>query len=56
MVILGGATICGSILGGFIIWFFWVEVEYIGLFLMDILTWFWMIMLLEFTCLIQLHI
>ena len=39
MVILGGAgNILGSILGGFIIWFFWVEVEYIGLFLMDILT------------------
>ena len=39
MVILGGAgNNLGSILGGFIIWFFWVEVEYIGLFLMDILT------------------
>ena len=38
MVILGGAgNNLGSILGGFIIWF-WVEVEYIGLFLMDILT------------------
>jgi len=38
MVILGGAgNNLGSILGGFIIWFFWVEVEYIGLFLMDIL-------------------
>ena len=39
MVILGGAgNNLGAILGGFIIWFFWVEVEYIGLFLMDILT------------------
>ena len=39
MVILGGAgNNLGSILGGFIIWFFWVEVEYIGLFLMDLLT------------------
>ena len=39
MVILGGAgNNLGSILGGFIIWFFWVEVEYIGLFLMDMLT------------------
>ena len=39
MVILGGAgNNLGSILGGFIIWFFWVEVEFIGLFLMDILT------------------
>ena len=39
MVILGGAgNNLGSILGGFIIWFFWVEVEYIGLFLMDVLT------------------
>ena len=39
MVILGGAgNNLGSILGGFIIWFFWVEVEYIGLFLMDILS------------------
>jgi len=39
MVILGGAgNNLESILGGFIIWFFWVEVEYIGLFLMDILT------------------
>ena len=39
MVILGGAgNNLGAILGGFIIWFFWVEVEYIGLFLMDFLT------------------
>ena len=39
MVILGGAgNNLGAILCGFIIWFFWVEVEYIGLFLMDILT------------------
>ena len=39
MVILGGAgNNLGAILGGFIIWFFWVEVEYIGLFLMDVLT------------------
>jgi len=39
MVILGGAgNNMGAILGGFIIWFFWVEVEYIGLFLMDFLT------------------
>ena len=39
MVILGGAgNNLGAILGGFIIWFFWIEVEPIGLFLMDVIT------------------
>ena len=39
MVILGGAgNNLGAILGGFIIWFFWIEVEFIGLFLMDFIT------------------
>ena len=39
MVIVGGSgNNLGSILGGFIIWFFWIEVETIGHFVMDVLT------------------
>ena len=39
MVIVGGSgNNLGSILGGFIIWFFWIEVETIGHFIMDFLT------------------
>ena len=39
MVIVGGSgNNLGSILGGFIIWFFWIEVETIGHFVMDLLT------------------
>tara|TARA_R110002020_G_scaffold232139_3_gene443609 strand:- start:65575 stop:66912 length:1338 start_codon:yes stop_codon:yes gene_type:complete len=39
MVIVGGSgSNLGAILGGFLIWFLWVQVEPIGLFLMDIIT------------------
>ena len=39
MVIVGGSgNNLGSILGGFIIWFFWIEVETIGHLIIDILT------------------
>ncbi len=39
MVIVGGSgNNYGSVLGGFIIWFFWVESEPLGLWLMDVLT------------------
>ena len=39
MVIVGGSgSNLGSILGGFLIWFLWVQVEPIGLFIMDIVT------------------
>ena len=39
MVIIGGSgNNHGSVIGGFIIWFFWVESEPLGLWLMDILT------------------
>ena len=39
MVIVGGSgNNWGAVLGGFIIWFFWVEAEPIGLWLMDVLT------------------
>ncbi|MEH6739702.1 MAG: branched-chain amino acid ABC transporter permease [Sulfitobacter sp.] len=39
MVIVGGSgSNLGSILGGFLIWFLWVQVEPIGLFVMDIIT------------------
>jgi len=39
MVIVGGSgNNLGSILGGFIIWFFWIEVETIGHLVMDLLT------------------
>ena len=39
MVIVGGSgNNWGSILGGFIIWFFWIEAEPMGLWLIDVLT------------------
>jgi len=39
MVIVGGSgNNWGAVLGGFIIWFFWIEAEPIGLWLMDTLT------------------
>ncbi|WP_299559060.1 branched-chain amino acid ABC transporter permease [uncultured Sulfitobacter sp.] len=39
MVIVGGSgSNLGAILGGFLIWFLWVQVEPIGLFAMNILT------------------
>jgi len=39
MVIVGGSgNNYGSILGGFVIWFFWVESEPLGLWLMDLIT------------------
>jgi branched-chain amino acid transport system permease protein len=39
MVIVGGSgNNWGSVLGGFLIWFLWVEVEPVGLWLMDVIT------------------
>ena len=39
MVIAGGSgNNWGAVLGGFLIWFFWIEAEPIGLWLMDVLT------------------
>ncbi len=39
MVIVGGSgNNWGAVLGGFVIWFFWVEAEPIGLWTMDMLT------------------
>ncbi len=39
MVIVGGSgNNWGAILGGFVIWFFWIEAEPIGLWLMDVIT------------------
>ncbi len=39
MVIVGGSgNNWGAVLGGFVIWFFWIEAEPIGLWLMDTLT------------------
>jgi len=39
MVIVGGSgNNWGAVLGGFLIWFFWVQVEPIGLWLMDLIT------------------
>ena len=39
MVIVGGSgNNWGAVLGGFLIWFFWIEAEPIGLWLMDVLT------------------
>lgn len=39
MVIVGGSgNNFGAILGGFLIWFFWVQVEPIGLWLMQVIT------------------
>ncbi|MDA1098998.1 MAG: branched-chain amino acid ABC transporter permease [Proteobacteria bacterium] len=39
MVIVGGSgNNWGAVLGGFVIWFFWIEAEPIGLWLMDLFT------------------
>ena len=39
MVIAGGSgNNWGAVLGGFLIWFFWIEAEPIGLWIMDVLT------------------
>jgi len=39
MVIVGGSgNNWGAVLGGFVIWFFWIEAEPIGLWLMDVIT------------------
>ena len=39
MVIAGGSgNNWGAVLGGFVIWFFWIEAEPIGLWLMDVIT------------------
>ena len=39
MVIVGGAgSNLGAVIGGFIIWFFWVQVEPLGLWIMQIVT------------------
>ncbi len=39
MVIIGGSgNNWGAVLGGFLIWFFWIEAEPIGLWLMDVMT------------------
>lgn len=39
MVIIGGSgNNWGAVLGGFVIWFFWIEAEPLGLWLMDVLT------------------
>lgn len=39
MVIVGGSgNNWGAVLGGFLIWFFWVEAEPIGIWLMDVIT------------------
>jgi branched-chain amino acid transport system permease protein len=39
MVIVGGSgNNWGAVLGGFVIWFFWIEAEPMGLWLMDLIT------------------
>lgn len=39
MVIVGGSgNNWGAVLGGFVVWFFWIEAEPIGLWLMDLIT------------------
>ncbi|MEM7289156.1 MAG: branched-chain amino acid ABC transporter permease, partial [Pseudomonadota bacterium] len=39
MVIVGGSgNNWGAVLGGFVIWFFWIQAEPIGLWLMDLIT------------------
>ena len=39
MVILGGSgNNWGAVLGGFVVWFFWIQAEPIGLWLMSTLT------------------
>ena len=41
MVIVGGSgNNWGAVLGGFLIWFFWVQVEPLGMLLMQGLTYF----------------
>lgn len=39
MVIVGGSgNNWGSVLGGFVVWFFWIEAEPLGLWVMDVIT------------------
>lgn len=39
MVIVGGSgNNWGAVLGGFVIWFFWIEAEPLGIWLMDVMT------------------
>ena len=39
MVIVGGSgNNWGSVLGGFVVWYFWIEAEPMGLWLMDVIT------------------
>ena len=39
MVIVGGSgNNFGAILGGFVVWFFWIQAEPLGLWLMDVIT------------------
>ena len=39
MVIVGGSgNNWGAVLGGFVVWFFWIEAEPLGLWLMDLIT------------------
>ncbi|MGI9483298.1 MAG: branched-chain amino acid ABC transporter permease [Hyphomicrobiales bacterium] len=39
MVIVGGSgNNWGAVIGGFVVWFFWIEAEPIGLWLMDVIT------------------
>ena len=39
MVIVGGSgNNWGAVLGGFLIWFLWIEVEPVGLWLMNLIT------------------
>lgn len=39
MVIVGGSgNNWGSVLGGFVVWFFWIEAEPLGLWVMDLIT------------------
>ena len=38
IAMVGGASLYGAVLGGFLIWFIWVEAEPVGIWLMDTLT------------------
>ena len=39
MVIIGGSgNNLGAVLGGFVIWFFWIEAEPVGLWLIELIT------------------
>ena len=39
MVIVGGSSNnWGAVLGGFVVWYFWVEAEPMGLWLMELIT------------------